>query len=96
MLQFVSTQSLVWTLHVPAGDTLHLLHVVPEPSMVHVWPGMYVPPDDDAEQDEVTFITGTSRQDIHTDSSTDWRVMLCHDACFKSFAMPLRSTMLSG
>ena len=36
-----------------AGDTLHLLHVVPEPSMIHVWPGMYVPPDDDAEQDEV-------------------------------------------
>ncbi|KAL3155908.1 hypothetical protein ABBQ32_012905 [Trebouxia sp. C0010 RCD-2024] len=35
------------------GDTVHLLHVVPEPSMVHVWPGMYVPPDDDAEQDEV-------------------------------------------
>ena len=21
--------------------------------MIHVWPGMYVPPDDDAEQDEV-------------------------------------------
>lgn len=36
-----------------AGDTFHLLHVVPEPSMIHVWPGMYVPPDDDAEQDEV-------------------------------------------
>lgn len=35
------------------GDTFHLLHVVPEPSMIHVWPGMYVPPDDDAEQDEV-------------------------------------------
>lgn len=51
----------------PAGDTLHLLHVVPEPSMVHVWPGMYVPPDDDAEQDEVTLHIGTSRQDIHTD-----------------------------
>ena len=41
---------------------MHLLHVVPEPSMIHVWPGMYVPPDDDAEQDEV----GTSRQGNHT------------------------------
>ena len=37
-----------------AGDTVHLLHVVPEPIMIHVWPGMYVPPDDDAEKDEVT------------------------------------------
>ena len=45
-----------------AGDTVHLLHVVPEPSMVHVWPGMYVPPDDDAEQDEVTLCTETSSQ----------------------------------
>lgn len=35
------------------GDTIHLLHVVPEPSMIHVWPGMYVPPDDDAEKEEV-------------------------------------------
>ena len=36
-----------------AGDTIHLLHVVPEPSMIHVWPGMYVPPDDTAEHEEV-------------------------------------------
>lgn len=36
-----------------AGDVVHLLHVVPEPSMIHVWPGMYVPPDDNAEQEEV-------------------------------------------
>ncbi len=35
------------------GDVVHLLHVVPEPSMIHVWPGMYVPPDDNAEQEEV-------------------------------------------
>ena len=45
-----------------AGDIVHLLHVVPEPSMIHVWPGMYVPPDDDAEQDEVILCTETSRQ----------------------------------
>ncbi len=38
---------------VHAGDVIHLLHVVPEPSMIHVWPGMYVPPDDNAEQEEV-------------------------------------------
>lgn len=39
------------------GDTIHLLHVVPEPSMIHVWPGMYVPPDDDAEKEEVQHLT---------------------------------------
>ena len=27
--------------------------------MIHVWPGMYVPPDDDAEQDEVTLLKTT-------------------------------------
>lgn len=41
---------------VHAGDVVHLLHVVPEPSMIHVWPGMYVPPDDNAEQEEVNHI----------------------------------------
>lgn len=44
------------------GDTIHLLHVVPEPSMIHVWPGMYVPPDDDAEQDEVSDATKMIRK----------------------------------
>ncbi|DBB03643.1 TPA: hypothetical protein ACH3X3_010973 [Trebouxia sp. C0006] len=43
-----------------AGDVVHLLHVVPEPSMIHVWPGMYVPPDDNAEQEEVhVAVAGT-------------------------------------
>lgn len=50
---------------------MHLLHVVPEPSMIHVWPGMYVPPDDDAEQDEVTLYIGTSSHDNHTDRTMD-------------------------
>ena len=31
------------------GDVFHLLHVIPEPKMVHIWAGVYVPPDDDAE-----------------------------------------------
>ncbi len=43
---------------VHAGDVVHLLHVVPEPSMIHVWPGMYVPPDDNAEQEEVKHKPG--------------------------------------
>lgn len=44
------------------GDTIHLLHVVPEPSMIHVWPGMYVPPDDDAEKEEVDDAVGMIRK----------------------------------
>lgn len=35
------------------GDVFHLLHVIPEPTMVHVWGGVYVPPDEDAEGKEV-------------------------------------------
>ena len=35
------------------GDVLHLLHVIPEPKMVHIWAGVYVPPDEDAELVEV-------------------------------------------
>lgn len=30
------------------------LHVVPEPTMVHIWGGVYVPPDESAELQEVT------------------------------------------
>ncbi|KAA6423858.1 MAG: hypothetical protein FRX49_06428 [Trebouxia sp. A1-2] len=44
------------------GDVIHLLHVVPEPSMIHVWPGMYVPPDDNAEQEEVNDAVGMIRR----------------------------------
>ncbi|KAL0036884.1 hypothetical protein WJX77_003501 [Trebouxia sp. C0004] len=44
------------------GDVIHLLHVVPEPSMIHVWPGMYVPPDDNAEQEEVDDAVGMIRR----------------------------------
>ena len=62
LLQFLVLKPVTFCSDVLAGDTVHLLHVVPEPSMVHVWPGMYVPPDDDAEQDEVTPCTETSRQ----------------------------------
>lgn len=35
------------------GDVFHLLHVIPEPQMVHIWAGVYIPPDDDAELMEV-------------------------------------------
>lgn len=37
----------------PTGHVFHLLNVVPEPQMVHVWAGVYIPPDDDAELLEV-------------------------------------------
>ncbi len=36
-----------------AGDELHLLHVAPQPTDKHVFMGMYVPPDDGAEEQEV-------------------------------------------
>jgi len=35
------------------GDILHLLHVIPEPRMVHIWAGIYIPPDEDAELLEI-------------------------------------------
>eukprot|EP00884_Botryococcus_braunii_P006838 jgi/Botrbrau1/16155/Bobra.0309s0005.1 len=35
------------------GMCFHLLHIVEEPHMIHIWPGMYLPPDDDAEEEEV-------------------------------------------
>ncbi|KAK2076886.1 hypothetical protein QBZ16_005114 [Prototheca wickerhamii] len=35
------------------GDVFHLLHVVPEPTMVHIWGGVYVPPDESAELQEI-------------------------------------------
>jgi nucleotide-binding universal stress UspA family protein len=37
------------------GDLFHLLHVIPEPRMVHVWVGMYLPPDEQAELEEVDY-----------------------------------------
>lgn len=37
------------------GDTVHLLHVAPQPTDRHVFMGMYVPPDDGAEEQEVGF-----------------------------------------
>jgi len=45
------------------GDVVHLLHVVPEPSMIHVWPGMYVPPDDNVEQEEVKHSQSRTMRD---------------------------------
>jgi len=36
-----------------AGDVFHLLHVIPEPQMIHIWSGVYIPPDEDAELVEV-------------------------------------------
>ncbi|KAG7675239.1 hypothetical protein NADE_007275 [Nannochloris sp. 'desiccata'] len=35
------------------GDIFHLLHVIPEPKMVHIWAGIYIPPDEDAELVEI-------------------------------------------
>jgi len=66
------------------GDTIHLLHVVPEPSMIHVWPGMYVPPDDNAEQEEVRqsccnaqgFNPQVSSADIYCMRSIPQRILL--------------------
>lgn len=36
-----------------AGDVFHLMHVIPEPQMVHIWAGIYVPPEENAELMEV-------------------------------------------
>ena len=36
-----------------AAPRLPQLHVVPEPTMVHIWGGVYVPPDESAELQEV-------------------------------------------
>ena len=36
-----------------SGDVFHLLHIIPEPAMVHIWAGVYVPPDENAELLEV-------------------------------------------
>ena len=35
------------------GDVFHVCHCVPEPASLHVFPGMYLPPDSDAEEEEV-------------------------------------------
>jgi hypothetical protein len=36
------------------GDKFHLVHIIPEPPTLHPWPGVYVPPDDALEREEVT------------------------------------------
>jgi len=35
------------------GDVVHLLHVIPEPHMLHIWTGAYIPVDDDQELMEI-------------------------------------------
>ncbi|KAI3438453.1 hypothetical protein D9Q98_000882 [Chlorella vulgaris] len=43
------------------GSVFHLLHVVPEPQMIHLWAGAYIPPDENAEllevEDTKLFVT---------------------------------------
>lgn len=50
-----SEQALQWAVDnvYRSGDIFHLLHVIPEPKMVHIWAGVYIPPDEDAELVEV-------------------------------------------
>lgn len=44
-----------------AGDLLHLLHVVPEPSTAHTWTGVYMPPDESVVEERQVrlFVTQT-------------------------------------
>jgi nucleotide-binding universal stress UspA family protein len=50
-----SEKSLHWAIEnlYRPGDIFHLLHLIPEPTMVHIWAGIYVPPDEDAELVEI-------------------------------------------
>lgn len=41
-----------------AGDKVHLLHVAPRPTDKHIFLGMYVPPDEGAEEQEASFCSG--------------------------------------
>jgi hypothetical protein len=34
------------------------VHVIPQPPTLHPWPGVYVPPDDDSEREEVSCAEG--------------------------------------
>ena len=35
------------------GDVLHLLHIIHEPSTLHMWTGQIIPPDESAEMEQV-------------------------------------------
>ena len=50
-----SEKSLHWAIEnlYRSGDIFHLLHVIPEPKMIHIWAGVYIPPDEDAELLEI-------------------------------------------
>jgi hypothetical protein len=37
------------------SDKLHLVHVLPQSPTLHSWPGVYVPPDEDNEREEVSL-----------------------------------------
>lgn len=38
-------QAIEWAIDMfGAGSVFHLLHVVPEPQMLHLWAGTYIPP----------------------------------------------------
>lgn len=49
-----SEEAIEWAVQMFAGGSIfHLLHVVPEPQMLHLWAGAYIPPDENAELIEV-------------------------------------------
>ncbi len=53
MLHSCVRQRRLCTATLCSGDVFHLLHIIPEPAMVHIWAGVYVPPDENAELLEV-------------------------------------------
>ncbi|KAL4444905.1 hypothetical protein ABPG77_003955 [Micractinium sp. CCAP 211/92] len=49
-----SEEAIDWAIQMFGSDSVfHLVHVVPEPQMLHVWAGAYIPPDENAELIEV-------------------------------------------
>ena len=80
-LLFLGTKTAFLYSPVHAGDVVHLLHVVPEPSMIHVWPGMYVPPDDNAEQEEVNH---SQHRTMLLTRSVNKAYLLVYTHCFCS------------
>ncbi|PRW59405.1 adenine nucleotide alpha hydrolase [Chlorella sorokiniana] len=49
-----SEEAIDWAIQMfGPGSVFHLLHVVPEPQMLHLWAGTYIPPDENAELIEV-------------------------------------------
>ncbi|KAL4448074.1 hypothetical protein ABPG75_005293 [Micractinium tetrahymenae] len=49
-----SEQAIDWAIQMfSSGSVFHLLHVVPEPQMLHLWAGTFIPPDENAELIEV-------------------------------------------